>query len=284
MKWKRAKERHAGMLLEFLKCHEEKSIAPISFLLSNKNYHGRYLAQGGALVQMENHEIINAVMMKPGFICMPVLPRKDEFKASIEDLNSIFLPLLQSVFSAAGPSSWIDMFCKSVSLQPQTCVDYDYMVLEPAVQHGPQEASAYTIKKACVKDVEELMPLQRDYELEEVLVKPELYDESGSRALLKRQVREEIIFIALDKGTIVAKSGTNAKSYTYYQIGGVYTKHENRRNGLQQILMKKLCQIAADNGRSLALFVKPENHAAIRLYKSLGFNKTGKYSIYYMNF
>ena len=79
----------------------------------------------------------------------------------------------------------------------------------------------------------------------------------------------------------MAKAGTNALTECWAQIGGVYTRPENRGQGLQKRLMAFLLARLSDQGRGACLFVKKSNASAGGLYRSLGFEERGDFTIVY---
>ena len=82
-----------------------------------------------------------------------------------------------------------------------------------------------------------LYPLQRDYELEEVLIEPGHFDPQTCLANLRSTLRRQIVILAEQDGRPVSKAGTNARGFDADQIGGVFTVEGQRGRGLARRVM-----------------------------------------------
>jgi GNAT superfamily N-acetyltransferase len=166
----------------------------------------------------------------------------------------------------------------------KTRVDYYLMALSKAEFKGANTAAPPDIKirKARISDAEILFDIQKQYELEEVCLNPYLFDDDSSFALLKNNLRKEIIYFAQSNGTPIAKAGTNARGYNVYQIGGVFTQRNYRRMGLAHLLMLELLKHIFRLNKTACLFVKKINKPAVMLYRKLGFTIIADFRITYI--
>jgi ribosomal protein S18 acetylase RimI-like enzyme len=137
------------------------------------------------------------------------------------------------------------------------------------------------IRPGIQKDLENLMPLQKNYEIEEVLPYFEIYNKTASKAYLSMALENQITVVAEKNGKIIAKANTNEKGFVYYQIGGVYTLPEYRNTGVSTAIVSYLLENIFLNGMKASLFVKIKNSAAIKVYEKLGFNKIEEFQITY---
>ncbi len=143
---------------------------------------------------------------------------------------------------------------------------------------------ALIIKKADIKDLNKLVPLEFEYQIEEVLLKPEDLNRRATLENFKNKLKNDDIYFILDKNFPITKGGTTYKSSNYTLIGGVFTWKEKRNSGYSTILLKHLLNEQLQIGYKGALFVKDDNSAALHLYKKLGFIDPLKYKInYYYN-
>ena len=126
-----------------------------------------------------------------------------------------------------------------------------------------------------------LFPLQRAYELEEVVIDPALFSDATCLKLLRQGLRNELVFHASRDGRPLAKAGTNARGYGVDQIGGVFTVASERGKGLARIVMAALLEAIFAEKPAACLFVKKANTPAIALYERLGFATVGGYVISY---
>ncbi len=136
-------------------------------------------------------------------------------------------------------------------------------------------------KRARPRDAGLLYPLQRAYELEEVLLNPRTFHPGACYRNLQKNLRNETVYYGLLDGKPVAKAGTNAQGFKFAQLGGVFTETSIRNRGVAErllsVLLKEICSTMA----GVSLFVKKENHAAIALYRKLGFRIRDEFKIAY---
>jgi predicted GNAT family acetyltransferase len=116
-----------------------------------------------------------------------------------------------------------------------------------------------------------MLPLQEAYEREEVLTPIHSFSLPACRASLARALERQVVVLAEEGGTVVAKAGTNARGLAVDQVGGVYTLPARRGRGIAAALMSALLAEIEGAGRRASLFVKPHNAPAMSLYRSLGF-------------
>lgn len=158
-------------------------------------------------------------------------------------------------------------------------VDYHFLARPtgvPSVPEGPGE-----LRPAGTQDAELLFPLQEAYEKEEVLFVPEEFQPLASRIHFWKTLKRQEIVALWEAGRPVAKAGTNALTDRWGQIGGVYTRPERRGQGVQKRLMSFLLARLSSQGRGACLFVKKANLGAAGLYRSLGFEDLGDFTIVY---
>lgn len=140
---------------------------------------------------------------------------------------------------------------------------------------------ALSITRAGEADIEELFPLQRDYDMSEVAYEGHSIEPSVSRLLLRSRLRSEYIYAVSAQGHILAKAGTNAQGMHWFQIGGVYTLPEYRNKGLAAAAVAHLINAHSAEAHGFTLFVKTENAAAIKVYTNLGFEQCGMFRMSY---
>ena len=162
-------------------------------------------------------------------------------------------------------------------------IDYDLMTLDalPPVacfQKGPPHL---IIRSPLQCDTEELFYLHSAYEKEEVIPKHGVFNPESSRKTLEHLLNGEKMLVAALGNKIIGKINTNAKSFTKYQIGGVYVLPEFRGQGIAKKMSAVFIRELINKNMEVNLFVKKRNAAASKLYKSLGFFNIGDYRINY---
>lgn len=138
-----------------------------------------------------------------------------------------------------------------------------------------------TIRAASPGDFQELWPLERHYQMEEVIRSGREVSEYRLRELFRTALKRQSIYMAIRDGEAVGKAGTNARGFTYDQVGGVFVTPKYRRRGIAAELMHVLLNAIHRGGRGACLFVKESNSAALNLYRGLGLGDRGGFRISY---
>ena len=133
-------------------------------------------------------------------------------------------------------------------------------------------------------DEDALLPLHYAYVREEVLLPGGTLNEGFERRQLHEALEKQVVVMAVGpgEGLLLAKAGTNAIASKVMQLGGVYTRAEERGRGLAAALTAFLAESAARKGFATVLFVHKKNPAAIAAYRKAGFTDSGRaYTIEY---
>ena len=85
----------------------------------------------------------------------------------------------------------------------------------------------------------------------------------------------------IERNRYVAKAGSNAQGFHWFQIGGVYTLPAYRNKGLAAAAVAHLINTHSAESHGFALFVKTANTAALRVYEKLGFEQCGLFRMSY---
>lgn len=139
----------------------------------------------------------------------------------------------------------------------------------------------------CKKDISEplksqLLIMQEEYEKEEIVPACFTFDEDSCRLRFLTALRTQFIFaLQNSESTLISKAGTNAIGYKFVQLGGVFTKKEDRGKGFAGILLNTLLFKLLKMRKKIVLFVKKQNLPANKLYASLGFKNISDYTILY---
>ena len=133
--------------------------------------------------------------------------------------------------------------------------------------------AALSIERATENDLIELFPLQLDYENTEGAYEGRPINPAVCKLSLRARLTTEYIYKVSADGHIVAKAGTNAQGFHWFQIGGVYTLPAYRNKGLAAAAIAHLINTHSAEAHGFALFVKTANTAALRVYEKLGFEQ-----------
>jgi hypothetical protein len=169
-------------------------------------------------------------------------------------------------------------------------IDYDLMSFNnaPGASFTPTALrsglAGLTLRPPLPADEESLFALQAAYEQEEVLPEQSVFNPAAARIGFQQLLAHQRILVAELNGVVVGKINTSAKSFSRYQIGGVYVRPDCRSMGIGSRMTAVFAQslLAEQQGLTgITLFVKKRNAAAGRVYRKIGFAALADYRITY---
>jgi GNAT superfamily N-acetyltransferase len=278
MSWRLASVGDEQRLVAFL-CRDEASCAAASARVkAGERGCTAYVDEAAGAIR-------GALVATTAGLVLPVLPEGTGDRAGLAVLLG---GLRTPVHSVGGPDACVAVVESVMPLPPTTRIEYRLMKLaRPAWAGAAVHASAAAaaegvrVRRSGSSDAALLFPLQRAYELEEVVIDPALFSDAACLKLLRQGLRKELVFHASRDGRPLAKAGTNARGYGVDQIGGVFTVASERGKGLARIVMAALLEAIFAEKPAACLFVKKSNAPAIALYERLGFTTLGGYVISY---
>ncbi len=282
MRWRRAGRRDLGRLMDFLLGEEWRSVPLTSRLIAPATRSAPVPAlppwtRGRVLIRESPQRVDGALLLTPGGLLIPVLEQTAE--DDLPDLHR-HLATLHSVMGIARDVRRVE---EGLARLPNHAVDYHLLTLERDSRPGSPLPSlpGLAIREACPEDAEALFPLQQGYELEEVVLNPQMYSRPDSFRHLKACLHDQIVLLAELDGVPVAKAGTNARGFRVAQIGGVYTRPDARNRAIGRRVMEALLARLFALYPGVCLFVKRTNTPAIALYRRLGFRHRDEFRISY---
>jgi predicted GNAT family acetyltransferase len=274
MSWRRAARRDLPSVLSFL-LRDETLCVPFTSRL-------RTGARGCDVFCSTDAEgnVEECILYTSAGLLLPVLLRG---RGSRTELAAMLRALRQPMHSIMGPGRCVDEAQGLVPLAPNARIDYFLMSLaRPQLRATlPADTPHVRVRRADPADAEALLPLQRGYELEEVIIDPERWSEAQCMKLLRQALVDELVFVVELDGLAVAKAATNARGFGVDQIGGVYTVPAHRGQGFGKLAVAALLKDVFAEKAAACLFVKKRNRSAIALYDRLGFRPVTDYAITY---
>jgi ribosomal protein S18 acetylase RimI-like enzyme len=123
--------------------------------------------------------------------------------------------------------------------------------------------------KATIKDVQTLLDIEKTTE------GLRIYSGYFTEKEIAEWISNDIVYLIKDNGQLVGSVSYEIKDKDHAYISGLVIKTEFRKQGLGRKAMQKLLE-ELKNYRKIDLVTHPENIAAIKIYKSLGFDVTDK--------
>ena len=286
MSWRMAQTRDLAGLLA-LGCRAEWRAVPFTARLRRDGLPGLpSRLESSVLVHRPAQAAVadGALLLTASGLLLPVLGPGPGASASVPFPS--WPRLRRSLHSVMGPLAEVSWAEAGVARRPGHTVEYHLMVVSRerfrAARAGfKAPPPGLRLRPAAMKDAAALYPLQRSYEIEEVLIAPGHFHEKACLANLRSLLRRQLMVVAELGGRAVAKAGTNARGFSVDQIGGVFTIEEERNRAIGQAVMRELLERIFREKESACLFVKKTNQPAVALYKRLGFQILDSYRISY---
>jgi RimJ/RimL family protein N-acetyltransferase len=141
----------------------------------------------------------------------------------------------------------------------------------------PPEPGETGLRLATVADLDRLVPACAAAHHEEIGIDPLRRDPDGFRWRTRAQIEERRSWLWLEDGVIRFKAEASAWTPRAVQLQQVWVDPEARRRGYGQRALRDLCRLLLEQVPTVCLFVRPENTAALRLYDSIGMERTITY-------
>ncbi len=274
MSWLPVGRREMSSVVQFLLPDEALHVPFTSRLRTGARGCEVYCERGGGGAVRE------CILFTNGGLLLPVLSPGTDGR---EALSGLLKDLRPPVHSVMGVGRCVCAAEALLPVEPTTRIEYFLMTvgrgdLRPGL---PLDDPRLGVRRAGPADAEALFPLQKGYELEEVIIDPVHFSEANCMRLLKTALKEELVYVAEIDGAPVAKAATNARGFGVDQIGGVYTVPGERDKGIGAYVVTKLLREVLAQKAAACLFVKKRNRPAIALYDRLGFQPVTDYVISY---
>lgn len=134
----------------------------------------------------------------------------------------------------------------------------------------PPDRGATDLRAATPADLDVLVPACAKAHYEELGVDPLRRDPNGFRWRTRVQIDEGRSWIWLEDGVIRFKAEASAWTPSAVQLQQVWVDPPARRQGFAARALRDLIRLLLGRVPAVCLFVRAENHAAIRLYDTVG--------------
>jgi uncharacterized protein len=209
----------------------------------------------------------------------------DKLKAVLLRYHNSFIPYAKGEFDVKGFAGIIKLLSIEPVLSGKSVIVEQFEKVEGILLGKKQEThfaecrtasklgtTLLSVKKASIADVDRIMNLRET--IDEFVVN------QNGRDMLKQAIETGTgrTYFLENNGTLTACASTAAENSLSAMIVGVCTHKGFRQKGLATAVMQKLFRDVLDEGRTLCLFY--DNPSAGRIYKRLGFEDIGKWTMY----
>jgi ribosomal protein S18 acetylase RimI-like enzyme len=228
-----------------------------------------------------------AVLLSSSGTAFPVLSEARETDGpgtakAIEALARTRIGRAYKPAACVGASSQVAALERSMRWSPEIDIEYDAMCLPFRARAARLTVSGIAeYRRARPDDLDSLLPIAGAYEKAEVMTALHAFDPDACRAAQAKSLRTHTVYLAAVRGRVVARAQTNARGWSYEQIGGVYVEPEYRGLGIGRGVVEALVADIASRGRGSSLFVKKANAVARSMYVSMGFMQVRDYRVSY---
>jgi len=178
-----------------------------------------------------------------------------------------------------GPDDIVHMFTEALALAPERVqlVRAHQVLLQVDKRTLRGDARSVELRPAQANELDLMMSVDLQMVKEELGIDPFSSDMHGFQRGWLRRILEWRAWVAGPLGgPIQCKVDQAAVSPHIVQLSGVYTAPDFRRQGLARRVLGELCHLLLREVPRVALYVHADNHAALRLYRSLGFYEVGR--------
>ena len=200
MSWRQAGRRDLAALLEFLLPEEALFVPFTSRLRSGARGYEVYMDTD------DTGAVRDCFLHTSGGLLLPAFAPAGQDPRELSELLAGLRPVVHSIM---GVGRCVDVIEASLPLPPTTRVEYFLMTLEAGTRHPvlPPDPPGLSMRKADVYDADLLFPMQKCYELEEVVIAPAHFNEAQSMKSLKIALQEQLVYVAEIRGVPVSKAG-----------------------------------------------------------------------------
>ena len=282
MNWTRLDDALLDPLVRFLGPHEASCVPFTEQLIDDGHLQVPRAREYQVAVRRKRDGSINgAILQSLAGVFHPVL---DPVYPTIEaEAIRLLTRTSRRLYSIMGRTEHVEALERALRRAPQEYLTYHLMVQSEPLPDTPlpRIPKRMKIRQAGTDEHRRLFDIQKQYEIEEVLLPGSTFSPNTTVQHLKRTLAEQYVLVAEVDGVPIGKANTNARGLFYDQIGGVFTAPAYRSRGVGSALMIRLLDHIGKQRKNGSLFVKKHNEAALRMYRNIGFSLDGEFKISY---
>ncbi|MBN2617780.1 MAG: GNAT family N-acetyltransferase [Spirochaetales bacterium] len=283
MVWAIANKFDLAKIIDFLLINEWIHIQAISPFCSGYGYEFPTASSNIVLIKKNNGEVNGVIVISNKGLIYPVL--EEETRLSTNEKKELIKLLTQinvRIHGVIGLKEDVDFIDQVLFKSIRGSLNY--IILKHNKEIPIKDIIKIKVVKANPKDIEKLLPLELEYQKEEVILNISDLNRRAVKENFRNKLKVDDIYYISGKNIPLSKGGTSYKSHNYALIGGVFTWKPERNKGYSTQLLQYMITDLLHRGYISVLFVKKDNKPALHLYEKLNFITPLDYKInYYYN-
>ena len=138
------------------------------------------------------------------------------------------------------------------------------------------------LRRATLRDLEMLLPVQAEMAFEESGVNPMEKDPNGFRLRCARRIEQGRVWVLIEKGRLVFKADVMSDTPEVVYLEGIYVAPEDRGRGLGRRCLSQLTQNLLSRTKIVSLLVNEQNKVASDFYLETGFKLRAHYDTIFL--
>lgn len=279
MPWKIATNEDIDLIIEYLKKDEWLSVQILSLFIENNKITFPKETKIINLIKTNGIKLEGIISISSNGLIYPRIEKNLKTQSDKNELIKLLATIKFMTHGVVGLKEDVE-FLDSVIFKPIRHINRYILMHRESVDYF-DKTSSIDVLKASVKHHHSLLPLELEYQREEVIISEVDFNKKALSFNFKKKLQNNDIYFISNGKMPICKGGTTYKSLNYTLLGGIFTWANLRNRGLSTRLLKFLINDQLNIGFKCALFVREENHTAIHLYNKLGFIDNRKYQINY---
>jgi uncharacterized protein len=138
------------------------------------------------------------------------------------------------------------------------------------------------LRRATLRDLEKLLPVQAEMAFEESGVNPMEKDPNGFRLRCARRIEQGRVWVLFEQGRLVFKADIMSDTPEVVYLEGIYVAPEDRGQGMGSRCLSQLTRNLLARTKTVSLLVNEQNEKASEFYLKAGFKLRAHYDTIFL--
>jgi predicted GNAT family acetyltransferase len=138
------------------------------------------------------------------------------------------------------------------------------------------------LRRATLRDLEMLLPVQAEMAFEESGVNPMEKDPNGFRLRCARRIEQGRVWVLIENGRLIFKADIMSDTTEVVYLEGIYVAPEERGHGIGRRCLSQLTRNLLARTKTVSLLVNEQNEMALTFYQKAGFKLRAHYDTIFL--